>query len=248
MATGDDALAAGMAIMSGTEQANTLDTEINLTRDYVAQRTSAVTPVAKGGTGSTTATAARAALGVSAANTPTTIGGVPGASNVQADLDYLSAVKADSSALVAGLAGKASLADVNWVQDGNMSPSVYNRALPGSYRSLYVNSTGLLGWVSSSRAVKEDIEVAPIDVQAVLALEVVTYHRIAAPKGEIEHGLIAEDLDALGLTWLVDYGPEGDTPQGVRYDLLALALIPAVKDAHNRLDALEDRLTALENE
>ena len=37
MATGDDALAAGMVLVQGTSLANTLDTEDNLTRDYVAQ-------------------------------------------------------------------------------------------------------------------------------------------------------------------------------------------------------------------
>lgn len=37
MATGDDAVAAGMALVVGTSMANTLDTEDNLTRDYVAR-------------------------------------------------------------------------------------------------------------------------------------------------------------------------------------------------------------------
>lgn len=37
MAVGDDAVAAGMALVAGTSMANTLDTEDNLTRDYVAR-------------------------------------------------------------------------------------------------------------------------------------------------------------------------------------------------------------------
>lgn len=37
MATGDDAVAAGMALVVGTSMANTLDTEDNLTRDYIAR-------------------------------------------------------------------------------------------------------------------------------------------------------------------------------------------------------------------
>lgn len=66
MAIGDDAIAAGMAIVAGTAQANTIDTEINRSRDYIAQRTSAVTPITKGGTGATTAAAARTNLGCAA--------------------------------------------------------------------------------------------------------------------------------------------------------------------------------------
>jgi hypothetical protein len=38
MAIGDDAAAAGMALVAGGALANTLDTEENLTRDYIAQR------------------------------------------------------------------------------------------------------------------------------------------------------------------------------------------------------------------
>lgn len=144
------------------------------------------------------------------------------------------AAKADASTV----AGKADQSALNAVYDGGMSSNVYNRTLGGICRSLYVNSSGVLGWVSSSRVYKEDIQTAPIDVQAILAMKVVTYHRIGQPDGVIEHGLIAEDLDALGLTWLVDYG-DGATPQGVRYDLLALALLPAIQSLDARLSALE---------
>ena len=39
MAIGDDAVAAGMSIVDGaTTDANTIDTEINRSRDYIAQR------------------------------------------------------------------------------------------------------------------------------------------------------------------------------------------------------------------
>jgi cystathionine beta-lyase family protein involved in aluminum resistance len=37
MAVGDDALAAGMDLVAGSDLANTIDTEINKTRDYIAQ-------------------------------------------------------------------------------------------------------------------------------------------------------------------------------------------------------------------
>ncbi|OJU42015.1 MAG: hypothetical protein BGN97_04465 [Microbacterium sp. 69-10] len=57
-----------MDILDGNEPANTIDTEINKSRDYIAQRTAAVTPIEKGGTGQTTAPAALAALGGAARN------------------------------------------------------------------------------------------------------------------------------------------------------------------------------------
>lgn len=131
----------------------------------------------------------------------------------------------------------------NQAKNGELNAAVYGRTLSGQWRSLYVSSAGTLGWVSSSRRNKQDIAQAPVDVQAVLAMEVVTFHYIGGD--ELHHGLIAEDLHDLGLTWLVDYGIDGTTPEGVRYDLLALALIPAIKDAHALARAAHDRLDAL---
>lgn len=64
MANGDDAAAAGMAVLNGTEDRRNGWDQINLTRDYIAQRTSTVTPIAKGGTGQTTVAAARNAFGL----------------------------------------------------------------------------------------------------------------------------------------------------------------------------------------
>lgn len=68
MATGDDAIAAGMDVVSGATPANTLDTEVTKTRDYIAQRTGSTTPipVSRGGTGGATAAAARTNLGIPA--------------------------------------------------------------------------------------------------------------------------------------------------------------------------------------
>jgi hypothetical protein len=65
MAIGDDAVAAGMSIVNATT-GKVIDgaTEINRSRDYIAQRTNAITPITKGGTGATTATGARTNLDV----------------------------------------------------------------------------------------------------------------------------------------------------------------------------------------
>lgn len=66
MATGDAAAAAGMDLVPQTGKVMNGATEINKTRDYIAERTNAVTPVNKGGTGATSAAAARTALGAAA--------------------------------------------------------------------------------------------------------------------------------------------------------------------------------------
>lgn len=73
MAVGDDATAAGYPLVSGTSGlVKDGDTEINRTRDFVAQVKNlilATWPVNRGGTGATTAAAARANLGICGAIT-----------------------------------------------------------------------------------------------------------------------------------------------------------------------------------
>lgn len=68
MAVGDDAVAAGYPILVGTvDLVKDGDTEINRTRDFIAQVKALILttwPISKGGTGATTAAGARANLGI----------------------------------------------------------------------------------------------------------------------------------------------------------------------------------------
>ena len=69
MAIGDAAAAAGMALVDGaTTDANTIDTELNRTRDYIAQKTGLI-PIAQGGTGATTVAQAQKNLQLEKATT-----------------------------------------------------------------------------------------------------------------------------------------------------------------------------------
>lgn len=127
---------------------------------------------------------------------------------------------------------------------GLRSDGVYNNTLSSGYRAVWVtNVNGDLGYVPSSRRFKRDIESAPTDLEAALALRVVTYRYKAAVEAldddaPVEWGVIAEELHDLGLTWAVDYDDDG-LPFGVRYDRLVLALIPVLQDHESRIAALE---------
>jgi Chaperone of endosialidase len=125
---------------------------------------------------------------------------------------------------------------------GLSSLGVYNNLLTTSYRSVYVTSTGSsgdLGYVPSSSRFKDDIHPAPDALAAALAIQVVTFRYTQAivergDDAQVEWGVIAEDIDALGFHWLVDYDEEG-LPFGVKKEALILAFIPVIQNHEARL-------------
>jgi hypothetical protein len=128
---------------------------------------------------------------------------------------------------------------------GLNSLDVHSRIVTGSgaYTSTYTNAAGQMGQVPSSARFKRDVEPATVDVAAVLAVQLVTFRYINAvenlgDEAAIEWGVIAEEIDALGLTWLVVYDDEG-RPLGVHYERLAVALLGVVQDHERRLVELE---------
>lgn len=142
----------------------------------------------------------------------------------------------------------------NWAVDtsGNArfngsvtSASTYNQTNTG--RAMFVNSSGLFGIGSSSRRFKENIVDADVDVNAVLQIAVkkFNYKKSFDASMPEDIGVIAEELEALGLTDFVYFDDDG-VPDGVAYEKLALALIPVVKLQQARLDSFEDRLNKLE--
>lgn len=125
---------------------------------------------------------------------------------------------------------------------GVTSTGVYNNLVStGGYKVQYINVSGQMGYVPSSRRFKQDIVDAPDVKSAALAIQVVTFRYIQAVEelgddAALEWGVIAEDIHALGLNWLVDYDEDGK-PLGVKYERLALAMIPVIQDHENRLKA-----------
>lgn len=234
MATGDDALAAGMQIMTGNEQARTLGTEMNLTRDYIAQRTNAVTPVDKGGTGSTTPAAARNALGI-------TLGNLGAAST--ADL----AGKANANHTHAKTQVTGLQDDLNYLgtravmaeeaKNGTLNSGIYNRGTTGQWRSLAVQADGILAHTASARRFKENITPLEVTDEQLHLITLVSF--TMKTSGVEDFGLIAEDLIDAGLGWAVFHDDDG-TPLGIHYERVALAMLPVMQRLLTRVEKLEE--------
>lgn len=255
MAIGDAAAGKDMDLVNGaTTPANTIDTEINKTRDYIAyqidaRNTALLKKVDKpldGGLMARREPGSVHSIGFYTDNA-STLFFRPDATTGTYDRKVITQQELDA-ALAGGGVDSTARATANAAKDGLLNASVYGRTLNGSYRVCYVKDDGTLGWVSSSRRYKKNIKPAEVNTDAVLAMELVTFlykveidtERLA----ELQHGLIAEDLDALGLDWLVDYGEDGQ-PEGVRYDRIALALLPVIQRQEQRIAAIEAHLDAL---
>lgn len=299
MATGDAAAAAGMDLMSGSEDANTIDTEINKSRDYIAgpyMGTSAATAnrwMKRDAFGRAKVAAPNATDDIARQHEVdelrgemfTELGSIDWTTQVtgkpssfpNADVSAATGLETPNTLVKRGSNSQIMVGDptnsrhatnkayVDNVADsvqsiaqdalnGELNPVVYNREITGTRRSAWVQSNGDLGYASSSIHKKQDIRPAELTLEQLRGIPVVLYRyrkAVAAERaGKIDHaateiGTIAQSLDALGLWQFVFY--EDGKPAGVHYDLLALAAISLGQQLADHLDALDERVTALEN-
>jgi len=143
-----------------------------------------------------------------------------------------------------------------------VSQQTYNQSTTGS-ANMFVGSNGVFARSTSSERYKVNIDKTwseQVDLAQVKKLTPASYYdkgdseRLAAlldapfgpqplgidwfdaPRRFV--GLIAEDVDALGLSDLVTYDNDG-RPDAVHYDRVAVALLPWLHELEDRLEALE---------
>ncbi|USH44944.1 minor tail protein [Streptomyces phage GreenWeasel] len=135
----------------------------------------------------------------------------------------------------------------------NGSKKPHNNAASGSgtWYAVWVEGDGTFCRNTSSVRFKENVRDYTISPDDVLALRPVIYDRKdqAREDGTVkegrkdEVGLIAEEVEQR-LPWLINY-LDGEV-DGLRYDLLGVALLPVVQRQAEQISALEERLSALE--
>lgn len=140
------------------------------------------------------------------------------------------------------------------IKYANGSKRPYSNSASGSdWYAVWVENGGDFCRNTSAAKFKKNIRDFEIDPEAVLAMRPVIYDRkdtVNAETGETkegrknEVGLIADEVDELGLTWMVNY-MDGEI-DGLRYDLLGVALVPVVQRQAAQIADLSERLAALE--
>jgi hypothetical protein len=128
---------------------------------------------------------------------------------------------------------------------GVAAVSPYNNTT-GSAANLFVNSDGTLARSTSSLKYKIDVENAIHGLVDVLKLRPVTYKGKSESDGDkIFGGLIAEEVDAAGLTEFVQYAEDG-TPDALNYGNMVSLAFKAIQEQQVMIEELKAKVAALE--
>jgi hypothetical protein len=164
---------------------------------------------------------------------------------------------------VNGTASFSNISVSGTVTAGNLnSTGTYSTVIGGTNRDVYVDDTGLLGYVSSIKASKANIEPLA-DTNWLLQLNAVSFNRRKKDdKGkytketykELEYGLIAEEVEAVNdVLCFYDReenkrtGKTKDKLAGVNYGKLVVPLLKLVQEQQAMIKDLSSRLTEIEN-
>ncbi|RZU64611.1 hypothetical protein EV379_0914 [Microterricola gilva] len=268
MANGDAAAAAGMDVVPGASDRRQGYDEINKTRDYIADRTSAVTPIAKGGTGAITAAAARTALDVpkkgdvptsaaftSLSNAVGTKVGKLGNDIIELDWDVDGLIM-----LINGFTqGKIVTTGrpqgfyrngeaLNTGGNGLASPGARGQTITTNYASIYADGSGVFGIPGSTRAMKKDLtEWSHEDAARFLELVSAYHGRYLTDFDDspIRPFMIVDEFEDAGFEQFVVYDADG-IGQGLHYELVTVALLAVAKLHAAQLADIDGRVTALE--
>lgn len=268
MAIGDDALADGMDLVTGTADRRNGWQEINKTRDYIAQRLKSVIaalwplPINKGGTGATTPAAARAGLGAWGNSGAVQAGQSPMLGWNGLRLEY--SVPGYGSGQVANLTdvgGGDYLPRSGGTVTGDLFLPNASPAVSG-YTVAYINGDGRISRNASSERYKEHIEqVDPASLGDIFP-DLYTYQMVGSDTARF--GWIAERLaehpdlepfvvyaryvnleDGEASTTTIARDADGK-PVAESIDFIAL-LIAQNAQLHQAVAQLAQRLTALED-
>lgn len=98
----------------------------------------------------------------------------------------------------------------------------------GDHKNMqYNNSTGEIGYDNSSRRFQINIQTLEDDWHKLFKVRPVTYNPPGSPDYQ-EFGYVAEEVDSVGLSNLVEYDQEG-IPDDVKYDRIVIYLTEIIK-------------------
>jgi hypothetical protein len=120
-------------------------------------------------------------------------------------------------------------------------PGVYSQTT-ASAANVFVDSSGNVMRSTSSLRYKDDVQDYARGIADVMKLRPVTYISKGSDGSKRYAGLIAEEVDAAGLTEFVEYDSEG-RPDAIGYGHMVSLAFVGIQDHERRLKALESKLS-----
>ncbi len=127
---------------------------------------------------------------------------------------------------------------------------VYLTGLPNAptfgVTELYSDISGRVYQDNSSRRYKTDISDYNFNYKNILKLAVKKYRLKNDENSFPRIGLIAEELDSLGMKHVISYDIQG-RPDGVTYSKISLYLLEVIKQQQNEIDAIRQEVESLKS-
>lgn len=118
----------------------------------------------------------------------------------------------------------------------------YSVTVGGTNRDLYIDNTGKIGYVSSSKRYKKNI-INMESVAWLYDLNPVNFTYKTDTTGTKQYGLIAEDVEKVNKN-IISYNEKGEV-ETVEYSKLIVPLLKALQDQQKRIEELEIKLNRL---
>jgi len=135
--------------------------------------------------------------------------------------------------------------DALWVTSNVFFDGVYDDAISGTYRDLYIKDDGQIGYVPSSKRFKKDIHDME-DISWLFELRPVNFVYKEDETKTKEYGLIAEEVEQVNKL-LVSYNKEGIV-ETVNYSKLITPILNAVQDQHGIIKNQQSQIDDLKEE
>jgi len=143
-----------------------------------------------------------------------------------------------------GTAGVSNEIRIGTSQTACYVAGVYNRSTGATEHAVYVDNTGKIGKITSSRKVKDDI-VDMTGTEVLYDLRPVNFTFKSDETKQRKWGLIAEEVAEI-LPELATYSDETGDPDGVRYDVLPSLLLKEIQNQQKIISSLLERIEVLE--
>ncbi len=124
-------------------------------------------------------------------------------------------------------------------------PDVFYDGVGSTNLELYIDNTGKIGTITSSKRYKKDITLIE-DIDWIYKLEPVNFVYINDKTGIKQYGLIAEDVETVNKEF-VSYNQNNEI-ETVQYSKLMTPMLKAIQDQKKEIDQLNKRIKELEAE